>query len=57
MLHIVFDAAAINTFAGVTTGGRGGGAGGSYEVDAARISQNRFLFLILYLSGGFSLKA
>jgi hypothetical protein len=58
ILHIIFEAVAIKTFAGVGTGGGGGdGAGGSYELDAARNNQNMFLFLILDLSGGFSLKA
>jgi hypothetical protein len=52
-----FYAVAIKTLAGVATGGGGGGAGGSYKLDAARSSHNRFLFLILDLSGGFSLKA
>jgi hypothetical protein len=59
IIHIIFYAEAIKTLAGVATGGGGGGggAGGSYELDAARTNQNRFLFLILDLSGGFSLKA
>ncbi len=59
MLHIIFYAVAIKTLAGVATGGGGGvgRAGGSYELDAARSNQNRFLFLILDLSGGFSLRA
>ncbi len=38
-------------------GERGGGAGSSYELDAARSIQSMFLFLILDLLGGFSLKA
>ena len=44
--------------AGVATGWGGrGGAGSSYELDAARSIQSVFLFLILDLLGGFSLKA
>ncbi len=35
----------------------GGGAGSSYELDAAQRIQSMFLFLILDLLGSFSLKA
>jgi hypothetical protein len=37
--------------------GKGGGAGGSYELDAARSKQNKLLFHILDLLGGILLKA
>jgi hypothetical protein len=37
--------------------GKGGRAGGSYELDAARSNQNKLLFHILDLPGGILLKA
>ncbi len=40
----------LETLAGVATGwGGGGGAGSSYELDAARSIQSMFIFLILDL--------
>jgi hypothetical protein len=54
---LIFAVAAAETLLGVATDReRGVRAGGSYELDAARSNQNRFLFLILDLSGGFSWK-
>jgi hypothetical protein len=52
-----FCCSGLETLAGVATGWEGGGAGSSYELDAARSIQSVFLFLILDLLGGFSLKA
>ncbi len=58
MLHIIFAAAAVEILLGVVTGWeRGGKAGGSYELDAARSNQNKLLFRILDLPGGILLKA
>ena len=55
----MFAAAAVGTLPGVATGReRGGGrAGSSYKLDAARSNQNKLLFHILDLPGGFSVKA
>ncbi len=58
MLHIIFAAAAVEILPGVATGReRGGRAGGSYELDAARSNQNKLIFNILDLLGGILLKA
>ncbi len=57
-LHIKFAAVAVETLPGVATGGeRGGRAGSSYKLDAARSNQNKLLFHILDLLGGILLKA
>ena len=49
---------AVETLAGVATGGEGGGrAGSSYELDAAQSIQSKFFFNILDLLGGFLWKA
>ena len=43
MLHIIFSMGAVETLAGVATGGEGGGrAGSSYELDAAQSIQSKF---------------
>jgi hypothetical protein len=55
--YTFFGCSGLETLAGVATGWGGGGAGSSYELDAARSIQSMFLFLILDLLGGFSLKA
>ncbi len=58
MLHIIFPMGAVETLAGVSTCGEGGGrAGSSYELDAARSIQSKFFFHILDLLGGFLWKA
>ena len=58
MLQIIFAAAAVEILPGVATGReRGGRAGGSYELDAARSNQNKLLFHILDILGGILLKA
>ncbi len=56
ILHIIFYAVVIKSWQDLQQA-EGGIAGGSYELDVPRSNQNRFLFLILDLSGGFSLKA
>ncbi len=54
----MFAAAAVGTLPGGATGReRGGRAGSSYKLDAARSNQNKLLFHILDLPGGFSVKA
>ncbi len=54
----MFAAAAVETLPGVATGReRGGRAGSSYKLDAARSNQNKLLFHILDLPGGILLKA
>ncbi len=54
MLHIIFSMGAVETLAGVATGGEGGGrAGISYELDTAQSIQSKFFFHILDLLGGF----
>jgi hypothetical protein len=57
--YIMFAAAAVGTLPGVATGRERGGrrAGSSYKLDAARSNQNKLLFHILDLPGGFSVKA
>jgi hypothetical protein len=56
--YIMFAAAAVGTLPGVATGWeRGGRAGSSYKLDAARSNQNKLIFHILDLPGGFSVKA
>jgi hypothetical protein len=61
MLHIIvkiFTAAAVESLPGVATGReRGGRAGSSFELDAARSNQNKLLFHILDIPGSISLKA
>ncbi len=59
MLHIIFSMGAVETLAGVATGGEGGGwrAGSSYELDAAQSIQSKYFFHILDLLGGFLWKA
>ncbi len=48
MLHIFFSMGAVETLAGVATGGEGGGlAGSSYELDAAQSIQSK-LFCIFW---------
>ncbi len=42
---------------GETGGGRGGGAGSSYELDAAQSAQSTSFFLILHLPGCFLWRA
>ncbi len=43
ILHIIFAAAAVEILSGVVTGReRGGRAGGSYELDAARVTKISF---------------
>ena len=45
MLHIIFSMGAVETLAGVATGGEGGGrAGSSYELGAAQSIQSKFFF-------------
>jgi hypothetical protein len=56
--YIMFAAATVGTLPGVATGReRSGRAGSSYQLDAARSNQNKLLFHILDLPGGFSGKA
>jgi hypothetical protein len=56
--YIMFAAAAVGTLPGGATGReRGGRAGSSYKLDAARSNQNKLLFHILDLPGGILLKA
>ena len=58
MLHIIFSMGAVETLAGVATGGEGGErAGSSYELDAAQSIQSKSFFLILNHPGGFLWKA
>ncbi len=57
MLHIILLLWPRNLVSSCNRLRRGWGAGSSYELDAARSNQNSFIFLILDLSGGFSLKA
>ena len=63
MLHIIFSMGAVETLAGVATGGEGEGegwksvAGSSYELDAAQSIQSKSFFLILNHPGGFLWKA
>ena len=58
MLHIIFSMGAVETLAGVATGGEGGGrAGSSYELDATQNIQSKFFLHILDLLGGFLWKA
>ncbi len=57
-MYIQNAAPAAETLPGVATGReRGERSGGSYELDAARSNQNKFLFYILDLPGGILLKA
>jgi hypothetical protein len=54
----MFAAAAVGTLPGFATGReRGGRVGSSYQLDAARSNQNKLLFHISDLPGGFSVKA
>ena len=58
MLHIIFSMGAVETLAGVATGGEGGErAGSSYELDAAQSIQSKSFFLFLNHPGGFLWKA
>jgi hypothetical protein len=58
LLHIIFAVAAEKTLVGVATcGERGGRAGSSYELDAARSIQSKSFSHILDLPGGFIWKA
>jgi hypothetical protein len=53
MFHIIFAKTAVETLAGIATcGERGGRAGSSYELDAARSIQSKFISHILALPGG-----
>jgi hypothetical protein len=55
---IIFTAAAAESLSGVATGReRGGRAGSSYELDAARSNQNKLIYHILDIPGGIFLKA
>jgi hypothetical protein len=57
LLHVFFAVAAVETLVGVVTCGERGGAGGSYELDAARRIQSKSFSHILDLPGGFIWKA
>jgi hypothetical protein len=58
VIKTILDVMAAETLArGETGGGRGGGAGSSYELDAAQSAQSKSFFLILHLPGGFLWRA
>ncbi len=57
LLHIIFAVAAEKTLVGATCGERGGRAGSSYELDAARSIQSKSFSHILDLPCGFIWKA
>ena len=58
LIHIILAVAAEKTLVGVATcGERGGRAGSSYELDAARSIQSKSFSHILDLPGGFIWKA
>jgi hypothetical protein len=58
LFYIIFAVAAEKTLVGVATcGERGGRAGSSYELDAARSIQSKSIPHILDLPGGFIWKA
>jgi hypothetical protein len=55
--HKFFRASRRNLARSCNLRGKGGRAGGSYELDAARSNQNKLLFHILDIPGGILLKA
>jgi hypothetical protein len=55
--HKFFCASRRNLARSCNWRGKGGRAGGSYELDAARSNQNKLLFHVLDLPGGILLKA
>jgi hypothetical protein len=59
MLHIIFSMGAVETLAGVATGGEGGGGGLEVHMNLMppRVSKVSFFFHILDLLGGFLWKA